>query len=174
MLSIKRLNIISLLICFLITLLPMLSAQEQEEKKEVTEKFFYAEEEVEIASLKPQPVEEAPGIVSVITAQQIKDMGARDLNDVLRMLPGFQLPVSIYYAPGYGVRGLTQIPNNRVLVMMDGVSLHEPYNGQSNRNWSDMPLNNVKRIEVIRGPGSALYGTYAFLAVINIITKEAG
>jgi outer membrane cobalamin receptor len=175
MLIIKRLSIVSLLISFLIVFLPLISAQEEQEKKqEVTEEFFYAEEEVEIASLKSQPVEEAPGIVSVITAQQIKDMGARDLNDVLRMLPGFQIQMTYWYANNYVIRGLkTQTYNNRILVMMDGIPLNEPYFGQSNLNWADMPLNNVKRIEVIRGPGSALYGTYAFLAVINIITNKA-
>jgi outer membrane receptor for ferrienterochelin and colicins len=156
-----------------IIFLPFLSAQEQENKQEVTEEFFYAEEEVEIASLKPQKVEEAPGIVSVITAQQIKDMGARDLNDVLRTIPGFQLSVGILYAAEYGVRGLKESANSRILVMLDGVTLNEAYDGQSNFNWADMPINNVKRIEIIRGPGSALYGTYAFLAAINIITNKA-
>jgi outer membrane cobalamin receptor len=173
MLIIKKLYALRFLIIFLLAFLPVISAQEQEEKQEVTEEFFYAEEQVEIASLKPQIVEEAPGIVSVITAQQIKDMGARDLNDVLRMVPGFQLPVGIYYASEYVVRGLRQPYNSRVLVMMDGVPLNEPYFGQSSLSWGDIPLNNVKRIEIIRGPGSALYGTYAFLAVINIITKNA-
>jgi outer membrane cobalamin receptor len=175
MLSIKKSSIIILLISLLIVFLSMLSAQEnQKEKQEVTEEFFYAEEEVEIASLKAQPVEEAPGIVSVITSQQIKDMGARDLNDVLKTVPGFQLPiVPAYFVTTYGVRGLQQSFNNRVLVMLDGVPLNEAYYGQSNLTWSTMPINNIKRIEVIRGPGSALYGTYAFLAVINIITNKA-
>ena len=169
-----RSSIIILLLSFLIAFLPVISAQEEQEKKqEVTEEFFYAEEEVEIASLKPQRVEEAPGIVSVITAQQIKDMGARDLNDVLRMLPGFQLSINPWYAQSYGVRAIKQQHNTRVLFMMDGVPLNETYWGQSCMNWGDMPLNNVKRIEIIRGPGSALYGTYAFLAVINIITNNA-
>jgi outer membrane cobalamin receptor len=174
MLITKRLAVIALLICFLFAFQPLISAaQQQEKKQEVTEEFFYAEE-VEIASLKPQPVEEAPGIVTVITAQEIKDMGARDLNDVMRMVPGFQLPGSSWYAKNYTVRGMpSQSYNWRVLMMLDGVPLNEPYFGQSNLNWADMPVNNVKRIEIIRGPGSALYGTYAFLAVINVITKEA-
>jgi iron complex outermembrane receptor protein len=173
MLNSKWISTASLLILLLLICLPAALTQEQEKKQEITEEFFYAEEEVEIASLKPQPIEEAPGIVSVITAQQIKDMGARDLNDALRIVPGFQLPVSLFYAAEYGIRGLKQTNNTRVLVMMDGVPLNEVYYGQSNLNWGDMPLNNVKRIEIIRGPGSALYGTYAFLAVINIITKKA-
>jgi outer membrane cobalamin receptor len=175
MLITKRLAVTALLICFLFAFQPLISAadsQQQEKKQEVTEEFFYAEE-VEIASLKAQPVEEAPGIVTVITAQEIKDMGARDLNDVLRMVPGFQLPGNIWCTTSYAVRGMRQVFNNRVLVMMDGVPLNEPYYGQSNLNWADMPVNNVARIEIIRGPGSALYGTHAFLAVINIITKEA-
>ena len=171
---IRKAVTINLAILFLLCILPAFSEYKQEQKQEITEEFFYAEEEVEIASLKPQRVEEAPGIVSVITAQQIKDMGARDLNDVLRMIPGFQLPiVPTYFATTYGVRGLQQSFNNRVLVMMDGVPLNEVYYGQSNLTWSTMPINNIKRIEVIRGPGSALYGTYAFLAVINIITNKA-
>ena len=173
MFTFKRSSAIIFLLSFLSIFLPLTLAQEEQEKKqEVTEEFFYAEEEVEIASLKPQPVQEAPGIVSVITAQQIKDMGARDLNDVLRMVPGFQLPVGIYYVSEYAVRGLHQTYNTRALVMIDGVPLNGVYYGQSNLNWSDMTLNNVKRIEVIRGPGSAIYGTYAFLAVINIITNK--
>jgi outer membrane receptor for ferrienterochelin and colicins len=173
MLNSKLISTSSFLIFLFLICLPAASTQEIEKSQEVTEEFFYAEEEVEIASLKPQPIEEAPGIVSVITAQQIKDMGARDLNDVLKTIPGFQLPVSIWYAKSYTLRGLPQLFNSRVLVMMDGVSLNEPYYGQSNTNWADMPLNNVKRIEIIRGPGSALYGTYAFLAVINVITNKA-
>jgi outer membrane receptor for ferrienterochelin and colicins len=178
MLFINRLFTGSLLFIFLITLPLGISAQVQEQEKEkeqeVTEEFFYAEEEVEIASLKPQPIEEAPGIVSVITAQQIKDMGARDLNDLLRFVPGFQLTTDArWYATTYGVRGIKQQYNTNVLLMIDGVPLNEPYYGQSSFNWGDMPLNNVKRIEIIRGPGSAIYGTYAFLAVINVITKKA-
>ncbi len=93
MLYVKRLKITYLLISFLIIFTSLIFAQEvqqKEAKQEVTEEFFYAEEEVEIASLKPQPVEEAPVIVSIITAQQIKDMGARNLNDILRIVPGFQ------------------------------------------------------------------------------------
>jgi iron complex outermembrane receptor protein len=170
----RKLNLIGSLICLLSISIFLISAQEQSEKKqEVTEEFFYSEE-VEIASLKPQSVEEAPGIVSVITAQQIKDMGARDLNDVLKSVPGFQfaVPSPQFYAETYIVRGLKQTHNTRILVMMDGVPLNDAYYGQSFLNWGDMSLNNVKRIEIIRGPGSALYGTYAFLAVVNIITNK--
>jgi outer membrane cobalamin receptor len=168
----KRLSILIILLSTILIFVSLTLAQDQEEQ-EVTEEFFYAEEEVEIASLKPTKIEEAPSIVSVITAQQIKDMGARDLNDILRMVPGFQLSINSWYSNSYSVRGLTQLYNTRILIMMDGVPLNEVYWGQSCLNWADMPINNVKRVEVIRGPGSALYGTYAFLAVINIITNNA-
>jgi outer membrane receptor for ferrienterochelin and colicins len=173
MFYIKRLSVLIFLLSIALVCTSLILAQEQE-KQEVTEEFFYAEEEVEIASLKPTKIEEAPSIVSVITAQQIKDMGARDLNDVLCTVPGFQLPINHRYASKYVVRGVGQQTYiNRVLVMLDGIPLNEPYYGQASLNWGDMSLNNVKRIEIIRGPGSALYGTYAFMAVINIITKEA-
>ena len=69
----KKLCKLAIFLTFLIVFYPLASIEGQE-KQEVTEEFFYAEEDVEIASLKPQPVEEAPGIVSVINAQQIKDM----------------------------------------------------------------------------------------------------
>jgi outer membrane cobalamin receptor len=172
MVILKKLNLMTYLLCFLVVFANLIYAQEQAEQQEVTEEFFYSEDEVEIASLKPQKIEEAPGIVSVITAQQMKDMGARDLTDVLRIVPGFQLAINPWYAQSYGVRGVTQQHNTRILVMMDGVPLNEPYWGQSCMNWGDVPLTNVKRIEIIRGFGSALYGTYAFLAVINIITYK--
>jgi outer membrane receptor for ferrienterochelin and colicin len=122
----RRLSVLIFLLSITLVCASLILAQEQE-KQEVTEEFFYAEGEVEIASLKPTKIEEAPSIVSVITAQQIKDMGARDLNDVLCTVPGFQLPINHRYANKYVIRGVGQQTYiNRVLVMLDGVPLNEP------------------------------------------------
>lgn len=114
---------------------------------------------------------EAPGIVTVITRQEIANSGARDLIDVLRLVPGFEFGVDLFNVVGIGMRGI-QAHEGKVSVLIDGMEMNE-------RRYANIPLGNhfpvdhIKRIEIIRGPGSVLYGGFAELGVINIITQEA-
>lgn len=123
---------------------------------------------VTIATKHAMPVHEAPSIVSVITSRDIENMGARDLVDVLRIIPGFDITMDpLVYHFNSNVRGFDAEDSNiRAKIFIDG---HEPI-----PTWgtlSCIPIANIDRIEIIRGPGSALYGGSAFLCVINIITK---
>ena len=116
-------------------------------------------------------LEKTPASVTVFTSRHMEAMGARYLSDVLSMVPGFD--VRRYREPLnlFELRGIGGEFSERVLVMMDGVRLNDIYNGGIARTARRIRLDDVARVEIIRGPGSALYGTNAFAAVINVITK---
>jgi len=139
--------------------------QEQEETLEVLETVWA--EETSIASRVVSSIAEAPSVVTVITAQQIRDMGARTLQDVLKTVLGFDaLPYDISGFPNE-----TFFSNLSVLVLHNGARMNGYYTGTSSGTEYQIFLENVERIEIIAGPGSALYGANAFAGVINIITK---
>jgi len=125
------------------------------------------------ASLYAQSTSEAPSSVTIVTAEEIKRYGWRTLADVLRAVRSFWITDDRVYSYA-GVRGL-QRPgdyNGRVLVLLDGHSTNENlYGGASFGNDAVVDLALVDRIEIIRGPGSSIYGTGAFFGVINLITR---
>lgn len=123
-----------------------------------------------------QRVTEAPSSVTVITATDIRVFGWRTLGDVLRSVRGFYTTYDRNYTY-LGVRGFGRPTdyNNRVLVMLDGHRLNDNiYDAAPIGTEGIVDLDLVERIEIIRGPGSALYGTSAFFAVVNIITRRGG
>ena len=117
-------------------------------------------------------LEEAPAIASVITAEQIRNMGARDLMDVLKIVPGLGVYQEFIGKKTIEVRGIKTPNAEKVLIMIDGHPIHNVFYGGAMTIYDDLFVENIKRVEVIRGPGSALYGADAFLAVINVITKD--
>ena len=146
-------------------------------ESETTEELllFFEAEELVIATRSATSVRKAPAIATVITAKEIRDMGARNLSDILRRVPGIGISVPdvpILY-PSVEVRGIRTTLSEKVLLMIDGHSVNNNVQGSAVFSFWDLSVDNIKRIEVIRGPGSALYGANAFMAVINIVTKEA-
>ncbi|MBY0577120.1 MAG: TonB-dependent receptor [Gallionellaceae bacterium] len=129
---------------------------------------------VSIATGGQQPITRAPAVASVITSRDIAAMGATDLDQVLESVPGLHVSMSSMFANSlYSFRGVNTKFNPQVLMLVNGIPIIEAYTGSRGLRWSGMPLENVARIEVIRGPGSALYGADAFSGVINVITKTA-
>ncbi|HEV8692302.1 MAG TPA: TonB-dependent receptor plug domain-containing protein, partial [Ideonella sp.] len=130
---------------------------------------------VSIATGSQVPVSRAPSIATVITSEDIRAMGAVDLDEVLETVPGLHVSRSpVLNAPVYTIRGVRgTLTNPQVLMLVDGVPMTAVYAGDRGLNWGGQPLENVARIEVIRGPGSAVYGADAFAGVINIITRSA-
>ena len=122
----------------------------------------------------PQRLAEAPTAVTVIDRDMIKASGVRDLNDVFRLVPGFQTyphttePARVSY---HGLNDEDYSP--RVQVLIDGRSMYSPLFGNG-VNWATIPvaLDDIERIEVVRGTNSVSYGSNAFLGVINIITVD--
>ncbi|MBI4824891.1 MAG: TonB-dependent receptor [Nitrospirae bacterium] len=136
--------------------------------------MFFEEEELVIATRHETPVRKAPAIATVITAKEIRDMGARNLMDVLKTVPGFGISISEQGSYMLEVRGIRSSLSEKVLMMIDGHSLNKNFVGSSFRHhFEDLPVENIKQIEIVRGPSSALYGANAFVSVINIITKDA-
>ena len=129
---------------------------------------------VAIATKTNQPISESPSSVSVITSDDIKNLGARELVDVLQTIPGFELLKKFDGEYGAGVRGVKDPRStSKLLIMIDGIPYNQILYGYSIYFGYDINLDVIERIEIIRGPGSALYGRNAFSGVINIITKTA-
>jgi iron complex outermembrane receptor protein len=129
---------------------------------------------VTIATGTRVPLSRAPAVATVITAEDIKAMGATDLDQVMETVPGVHVARSTQtYMPIYEFRGVHRDTNAQVLMLVNGVPVTTAFEGNRGNVWGGLPLENVARIEVIRGPGSALYGADAFAGVINITTKTA-
>ena len=127
---------------------------------------------VSIATKSEQSVEQAPSVVTVITQKEMQNMGARELYDVLQYVPGFELSKNYFGNVLMGVRGVKDPRFTlKVLLLIDGMPANEICFGGAISYGYQEDINNIERIEIIRGPGSAMYGRNAFSAVINIITK---
>jgi iron complex outermembrane receptor protein len=121
-----------------------------------------------------QDVIDAPAAVSIVTSHDIEVYGYRTLADIIRSTPGFNVTYDRNYSY-VGVRGF-QRPgdyNSRVLVLVDGHRLNDPiYNMAYLGNEFPLDLSVIDRVELIRGPSSSVYGTNAFFAAINVVTKK--
>jgi outer membrane receptor for ferrienterochelin and colicin len=124
---------------------------------------------VSVASQKSSGIRETPGSITIISDDDIKKSGARDLNDLLMRIPGFDMGRDYGNMISFGVRGIWGL-EGKILFLLDGVNMNETNYG-SFPTGNRVPLNQIKRIEIIRGPGSVIYGGVAGLAVVSIITK---
>ncbi len=123
-----------------------------------------------VTSKKETSLRASSGIVTVISDEDIKDMGARDLIDVLNTVPGISFAADVEGVVSVGLRGLW-VYTGQYLLLIDGIDFNElSYAGTQYGN--EFPVDQIKRIEIIRGPGSAIYGGSAELAVISITSKK--
>src|ERR1700730_2221636 len=126
------------------------------------------------ASKFEQKITEAPSSVTIISADQIRKYGYRTFADILRSVPGFYVNYDRNYSY-VGVRGFARPGdyNTRVLIVVDGHDTNDNvYGGAYIGTEFPVDVDLIERIEIIRGPGSALYGTSALLGVINVVTKR--
>jgi iron complex outermembrane receptor protein len=137
------------------------------------EDFYGDEDFVSIATGTKKAIHKAPAITTVITRKQIENLGATHLDEVLERVPGLHVSFSTVSRsdPIYSIRGIQTGFNPQILVLLNGVEFKNSFSGGLPYTFH-YPLTNVERIEVIRGPGSALYGADAFSGVINIITSQ--
>ena len=121
-----------------------------------------------------QPLDEAPGAVTVLDRDTIHRSGARTMPDLLRLVPGFQVtnafensPSIVSYHGGFGDY------SNRLQVLIDGRSVYSPFLlGNAGNGLQTVAIDDIERIEVLRGSNSAAYGARAILGVINIVTRD--
>jgi outer membrane receptor protein involved in Fe transport len=138
--------------------------------------FFQLSEEMnketKIASGHSEKVQETAGVITIITREEIINSGARDLIDVLQLVPGFSaVGVDVEGVTDFGFRGIWA-HEGKILFMIDGQPMNEML-FDDNAFGHHYPIEQIERIEIIRGPGSVLYGGWAELAVINVITRDA-
>jgi outer membrane cobalamin receptor len=126
---------------------------------------------VSVAGQKDQYLQEAPSIISVVTKQDIATFGYRDISEVLRMVPGFEFGYDVEGLSGMSFRGIWA-HEGKALMMINGVVVNDLAYGNTNPIGA-IPVAMIERVEVIRGPGSAIYGGFAGVVVINIITTSA-
>ena len=131
-----------------------------------------SESYVSIATGRTQPLNVAPAVATVITAEDLDSVGATTLDDAMRLVPGV---VDLFRFQGDqymfdGIRSRSDF-NPEVLILVDGVPQTDFVVGDQRKFIAQVPLQSIARIEVMRGPGSALYGADALAGVINIITK---
>ena len=138
--------------------------------------LLYGDDEiVSIATGTYQPITKAPSTASIITADDIKAMGAITLDQVLESVPGLHVIPSTLdrLNPVYTIRGIYTGQNPQVLFMLNGTRIAPSLFTGGLADNSRMNVEDISRIEVIRGPGSAVYGADAYAGVINIVTKSA-
>jgi len=158
------------LLSLLIVFSPRLGAQDLNS----TESDFFADAELILtASRMRKPLLETPASVSVIDRQMIKSSGSRELADIFRLVPGFIVGNFSGNNPVVTYQGLGTVFARQIQVLVDGRSVFIPSFGGV--PWANLPLllEDVERVEVIRGPNAVTYGANAFLTTINIITRHS-
>jgi iron complex outermembrane recepter protein len=129
--------------------------------------------EVTTQSKEPEQVWRTPAAISVLTQEDIRRLGATNIPELLRMLPGVFVGTVNSNQWAVGVRGFTSNFSKSLLVLIDGRSVYTPLFGGVYWHVQDLVLEDIDRIEVIRGPGGTVWGQNAVNGVINIITKKS-
>ena len=135
--------------------------------------FYDMEDLIVTATKHPQKVADAPAIATVISSDEIRKMGARTLIDIFRKVPGMGTSYSYISRQQVEIRGIKTPTSVTVKVLIDGHAVNTNSTGGFDYFWNHLDVDSIKRIEIVRGPGSALYGSNAISGVINIITKES-
>ncbi|MDP2809642.1 MAG: TonB-dependent receptor [Rhodocyclaceae bacterium] len=147
---------------------PLLAAGDTAENSE----FFGEFPVVLSASRLVHPLNEAPAAVTVIDRETIRASGVRELADIFRLVPGMTVGRLNGHSPAMGFHGFSSGYFRQFQVLVDGVSIYNPLWGGT--AWGELPfaLDDIERIEVVRGPNAATYGANSFLGVVNIITRD--
>lgn len=154
---------------FLAGCLPAMAQESQVSPEDI---FFREIPQVITASKRAESADNTPSVTYVVTSDQIKRWAARSLVDVLKRVPGMR--ISVRESSLIGSRGFTSDQNDKFVFLIDGMQIRNVIQDGS-YNMADMPdLDMVERIEIVKGPGSTLWGSDAAFGIINIITKKGG
>lgn len=124
-------------------------------------------------SKREQKLSQTAASISVINQEDIRRSGATNIPDLLRMAPGVNVAQINANTWAISVRGFNTGLSNKVLVLIDGRTVYSPIFSGAHWDAVDMPLENIERIEIIRGPGASVWGANAVNGVISIITKHS-
>src|SRR4029077_379568 len=151
------------------------SAWPQENPKDLAEKSIEDLMNMEVTSVskKEQKLSSVAAAIFVITQEDIRRSAATNIPDLLRMVPGLDVAQINANTWAISARGFNLQFANKLLVLIDGRAVYTPLFGGVYWDTQDVPLDDIERIEVIRGPGATMWGANALNGVINIITKRA-
>src|SRR6266852_6897826 len=130
--------------------------------------------EVTSVSKKEQKLSQVAAAIFVITQEDIRHSGATNIPDLLRMVPGVDVAQIDANTWAISARGFNHQFSDKLLVLIDGRTIYTPLFGGAYWDTQDVPLEDIDRIEVIRGPGATVWGANAVNGVINILTTKAG
>jgi iron complex outermembrane receptor protein len=130
--------------------------------------------EITSASKHEQRMQDTAAAAFVLTSEDIRRSGATTIADLLRIVPGLDVARIDGHRWAVAARGFNGLFSNKLLVLLDGRSVYNPFFSGVHWDVQDTALEDIERIEVIRGPGAALWGVNAVHGVINIITRPAG
>ncbi|MDQ1317484.1 MAG: iron complex outerrane recepter protein, partial [Candidatus Poribacteria bacterium] len=120
-----------------------------------------------------QSVLESPSTITVLTKEDIRRYNINSLSDILRNVPGMDVMTISPTDTNISIRGLNQLGAGRILSLVDNMPIYNDFHGYTSWEFLPVSIDEIERIEIIRGPGSALYGANAFDGVVNIITNQA-
>src|SRR6266852_9980619 len=157
-------------------LLTAIPAYSQEKPRDLAEKSIEDLMKVEVTSVskKEQKLSSVAAAIFVISQEDIRRSGATNIPDLLRMVPGLDVAQINASTWAIGARGFNQQFSNKLLVMIDGRIVYTPNFAGVYWDTVDLPLEDIDRIEVIRGPGGSVWGANAVNGVISVFTKKAG
>lgn len=125
------------------------------------------------AGRQSQKISEAPAAMSVVTADDIRQLGAVSVSEALRMVTGLHLGhTNAGFQVAGGIRGFHKLPANKIVLLVDGTPWSLQMYDVPGVSQIPVSLEEIERIEVLRGPGSSLYGANAMFGVINVITRK--
>lgn len=152
-----------------------LPAWSQQNSADLTSQSLEDLMDVQVTSVskKEEKLSRAAAAIFVISAEDIRRSGATNIPDLLRMVPGMDVAQINANTWAISARGFNADFSNKLLVMLDGRPVYVPTFGGVYWDVLDVPLEDIERIEVIRGPGGTIWGANAVNGVINIITKKA-
>jgi iron complex outermembrane recepter protein len=130
--------------------------------------------DVTLTARRPEPVGSAAAAISVITGEEIRRAGVTTIADAIALADGVHVARFNNGTWAISARGFNQNTSNKLLVMVDGVSVYSPLFAGVFWNTIDYVLEDIDRIEVVRGPGATLWGANAVNGVVNIVTRHAG
>jgi iron complex outermembrane receptor protein len=164
-------------LCLLLSAAPAAALQEEPRPPASELKRLSLEQLMDIdvtsVSRRSEPVSGAAAAITVLTGDDIRRSGATNLPDVLRITAGLQVAQSNGNTWAISARGFNTTTANKLLVLIDGRSIYTPLFSGVFWDVQDVALEDIERIEIIRGPGATLWGANAVNGVINILTRSA-
>jgi len=158
----------------LLSVLTLISSSAFSAGENITEQSYLQEFPIVLtASRLSQSLSESPNSMTIIDRQMIRSSGFRSVVDIFRLVPGMYVGNAGANQPFVSLNGVTDQYSRRMQVLVDGRSVYLPPFGGV--DWNGLPLliEDIERIEVVRGPSAASHGTNSFYGVINIITKDS-